>query len=158
MGKSGAKNNQVVIENRKARFSYHVEATLETGMVLQGTEVKSLRAGKGNLQDAYAEVKNGELWVVNFHISPFEQANRFNHEPRRPKKLLAHSKEIDWLMGESQQKGYTLVPLKIYFKHGRAKLLLGIAKGKKLHDKRDDIAARDAKREIERSVKEKAYS
>ncbi|MGE5370741.1 MAG: SsrA-binding protein SmpB [Solirubrobacterales bacterium] len=149
------KGEKVAIENRKARFNYHIEDTLEAGMVLHGTEVKSLRGGRGNLQDAYAEIKDGEVWVVNFHISPYEQANRFNHEPRRLKKLLLNRKEINQLTGMTQQKGYTLVPLKVYFTRGKAKMLLAIAKGKKLHDKRDDIAERDAKREIDRSIKER---
>jgi SsrA-binding protein len=144
-----------VIENRKARHEYIVEETYEAGLVLQGTEVKSLRGGKANLQDAYAEVKDGEVWTVNFHISPYEQGNRFNHEPKRLKKLLLNRKEINRLYGLTQQKGYTLVPLKVYFKNGRAKMLLGVAKGKKLHDKRDDLAARDAKREIDRTMKER---
>ncbi|MGE5405806.1 MAG: SsrA-binding protein SmpB [Candidatus Saccharibacteria bacterium] len=158
MGKDSKKQNSTVVENRKARYEYHIDDTMEAGLVLHGTEVKSLRAGKGNLQDAYAEVKNGEVWVNNFHISPYEQGNIFNHEPKRPKKLLLHSKEIDRLYGLSSQKGYTLIPLKIYFKHGRAKLLLGVARGKKLHDKREDIAARDAKREMDRTIKERSYS
>lgn len=149
------KGEKVAIENRKARFNYHIEDTLEAGMVLHGTEVKSLRGGRGNLQDAYAEIKDGEVWVVNFHISPYEQANRFNHEPRRLKKLLLNRKEINQLTGMTQQKGYTLVPLKVYFTRGKAKMLLAIAKGKKLHDKRDDIAEREAKREIDRSIKER---
>lgn len=158
MGKDGKKQNSTVVENRKARFEYHIDETMEAGLVLQGTEVKSLRGGKGNLQDAYGEVRDGEVWVNNFHISPYDHGNLFNHEPKRPKKLLLHGKEIDRLYGLTQQKGYTLVPLKIYFKHGRAKLLLGVARGKKLHDKREDIAARDAKREIDRTIKERAQS
>lgn len=124
-------------------------------MVLVGSEVKSLRAGKANLQDSYAEVKNGEVWVNNFHISPYEQANRYNHQPLRPKKLLLHNREISKLWGASQQKGYTLIPLRIYFKEGKAKMLLGVAKGKKLYDKRDDIAKRDAARDLERTLKER---
>lgn len=151
------KNVKVVVQNRKARYEYHIDDTLEAGLVLQGTEVKSLRAGKANLQDAYAEIKDGEAWVINFHISPYEQGNRFNHEPRRPKKLLLQRREINRLYGLSQQKGYTLIPLRVYFKHGLAKIIIGVARGKKLHDKRQDIAERDAKRDIERIVKERAY-
>ncbi|MGE5398650.1 MAG: SsrA-binding protein SmpB [Chitinophagales bacterium] len=147
----------VTIENRRARFEYHIEETFETGLVLHGTEVKSLRGGKANLQDAYAEVKNGEVWTINFHISPYEQGNRFNHEPKREKKLLLNRKEINRLYGLTQQKGYTLIPLKVYFKNGRAKLLLAVAKGKKLHDKREDIAARDAKREMDRAAKDRGF-
>lgn len=146
-----------VIENRKARHEYYVEETYEAGLVLRGTEVKSLRGGKANLQDAYAEVKGGEVWAVNFHISPYEQGNRFNHEPKREKKLLLNKREINRLWGLTQQKGYTLVPLKVYFKNGKAKMLLAVARGKKLHDKREDIAARDAKREMDRSMKEKMH-
>lgn len=152
MAESKVKN---VVENRRARHEYHIEETYEAGLVLVGSEVKSLRAGKANLQDSYAEVKDGEVWVNNFHISPYEQANRYNHQPLRPKKLLLHRREIGKLWGASQQKGYTLIPLRIYFKDGKAKMLLGVAKGKKLYDKRDDIAKRDAARDLERTLKER---
>lgn len=145
-----------VIENRKARYSYHIKEAFEAGMALRGTEVKSLRAGKGNLQDAYAIVKDGEVWVNNFHISPYEKGNQFNHDPLRPKKLLLHRKEINRLVGLQQEKGYTLIPLKIYFKRGIAKMDLAVAIGKKLYDKREDIASRDAKRAIERVIKERS--
>jgi SsrA-binding protein len=151
------KNVKIVVENRKARYEYHIDETLEAGLVLQGTEVKSLRGGKANLQDAYAEIRDGEAWVINFHISPYDQGNRFNHEPKRPKKLLLQRREINRLYGLTQQKGFTLIPLKVYFKNGLAKIVLAVAQGKKLHDKRQDIAERDAKREIDRAVKEKAY-
>ncbi|MCR4399875.1 MAG: SsrA-binding protein SmpB [Syntrophomonadaceae bacterium] len=149
---------KVVVENRRARFNYHIEETYEAGLVLVGTEVKSLRAGKGNLQDAYAEVRDGEMWVLNFHISPFEQAHRFNHEPKRPKKLLLNRREINRLAALTQQKGYTLIPLRVYFKDGRAKIELAVARGKKLHDKREAIAERDARRDIARAVKEKSLN
>lgn len=152
------KNVKQVVENRRARYEYHIEDTMEAGLVLVGTEVKSLRAGKANLQDAYGEVRNGEVWLENFHISPYEKANRFNHEPRRPKKLLLNRREINRLWGLTQQKGYTLIPLRIYFKDGLAKVQLAVARGKKLRDKREDIAARDAKREIDRSIKERMRS
>ena len=109
---------KVVIRNRRARFNYHIEDTYEAGLVLVGTEVKSLREGKGNLQDAYAEVRNGEVWVNNFHISPYDKGNRFNHDPKRSKKLLLNRREINRLWGMTQQKGYTLVPLRVYFKRG----------------------------------------
>ncbi|MFB5066659.1 MAG: SsrA-binding protein SmpB [Syntrophomonadaceae bacterium] len=145
---------KVVIRNRRARFNYHIEDTYEAGLVLVGTEVKSLREGKGNLQDAYAEVRNGEVWVNNFHISPYDKGNRFNHDPKRSKKLLLNRREINRLWGMTQQKGYTLVPLRVYFKRGRAKIELAVARGKKLYDKREDIAARDAKREMDRRMKE----
>jgi SsrA-binding protein len=146
-------NDRVVTENRKARHLYHVLETHETGIVLQGTEVKSLRAGKANLQDSYARVENGELFLYNMHISPYEQGNRFNHEPKRTRKLLMHKHEIKRLQGQSKEQGLTLVPLKVYFKNGKAKVALAVVKGKKLHDKRQDIANRDAKREMERAMK-----
>lgn len=147
-----------VVDNRKARHNYHIKEAFEAGMVLKGTEVKSLRMGKGNLQDAYAVVKSGEVWVNNFHISPYDKGNIFNHDPLRPKKLLLHKREINRLMGLQQEKGYTLIPLKIYFKNGLAKMDLAVAVGKKLYDKREDIAARDAKRQVERAIKERGRS
>lgn len=142
-----------VVENRKARHEYHIEDTYEAGLVLVGTEVKSLRAGKGNLQDAYASVKDGEVWVYNFHISPYEQGNIFNHDPKRPKKLLLHKSEIRRLQASQREKGYALIPLKIFFKQGKAKMDLAVAIGKKLYDKRQDIAERAARRDIERALK-----
>jgi SsrA-binding protein len=117
--------------------------------------VKSLRNGKGNLQDAYAVVKSGEVWVNNFHISPYDQGNQFNHDPQRPKKLLLHKSEIRRLLALQKEKGYTLIPLKIFFKHGLAKMDLAVAIGKKLYDKRQDIAERDSKRDLERALKSK---
>jgi SsrA-binding protein len=123
-------------------------------MALTGTEVKSLRAGKANLRDSYAEVRSGEIYAVNLHISPYEQGNIFNHEPLRPRKLLLHRFQINRLFGQVKQQGMTLIPLRIYFKRGRIKMELALAKGKKLHDKRDDIAERDAQREIRRAVRE----
>lgn len=149
------KGIQPVVENRKARHEYHIEETYEAGLALVGTEVKSLRAGKGNLQDSYAVVRSGEVWVNNFHISPYEQGNQFNHEPKRPKKLLLHKSEIRRLLALQKEKGYTLIPLKIFFKHGLAKMDLAVAVGKKLYDKRQDIAERDSKRDIERALKNK---
>lgn len=151
MGKK--KGVKSVVDNRRARYDYHIKDVYEAGMVLVGTEVKSLRAGKANLKDAYAVVKGGEVWVNNFHISPYEQGNRFNHEPLRPKKLLLHKSEINKLLGIQKESGYTLIPLKIYFKNGRAKMELAVAVGKKSYDKREDIANRDAKRDIERAIK-----
>jgi SsrA-binding protein len=144
-----------VVDNRRARHEYHIKENFEAGLVLVGTEVKSLRMGKGNLQDAYATVRDGEVWVNNFHISPYDKGNRFNHDPLRPKKLLLHRKEINRLLGLQREKGLTLIPLKIYFKDGRAKMDLAVAVGKKLYDKREDIASRDAKRDMERAVKER---
>jgi SsrA-binding protein len=147
-----------VVDNRRARHNYHIKESYEAGLVLVGTEVKSLRMGKGNLQDAYAVVKGGEVWVNNFHISPYEKGNQFNHEPLRPKKLLLNRREINRLTGLQQEKGYTLIPLKIFFKNGLAKMDLAVAVGKKLYDKREDIANRDAQRDIERAMKEKSKS
>lgn len=145
---------KVVAQNKKARHEYFIEQTLETGIVLSGTEVKSIRQGKVNFKDSYATVENGEVILSGLHISPYEQGNIFNKEPMRDRKLLLHKYEIRKLIGYIQQKGLTLVPLQLYFKHGRVKLELGVAKGKKLHDKRDDMAERDAKREIDRKLKE----
>lgn len=147
-----------VVDNRKARHDYHIKDVYEAGMVLVGTEVKSLRAGKANLKDAYAVVKGGEVWVNNFHISPYEKGNQFNHEPLRPKKLLLHRAEINKLLGVQKESGYTLVPLRIYFKNGLAKMDLAVAVGKKNYDKREDIANRDAKRDIERAIKSRSQS
>jgi len=144
-----------VAQNRKARHLYHILETLEAGLVLSGTEVKSLRAGKANLADSYAMVDRGELWLMNLHISPYEQGNQFNHEPKRKRKLLVHQKEIRRLIGKTREKGLTLVPLSIYFKKGWAKVELALAKGKKSYDKRDDIAKRDSDREIARAMSRK---
>ncbi len=147
-----------VIDNRKARFNYHIKETFECGLVLAGTEVKSLRMGRGNLQDAYATVRDGEVWVNNFHISPYDKANRFNHDPLRPKKLLLHRREIDRLLGFQREKGYALIPLKIFFRDGLAKMDLAVGVGKKLYDKREDIAERDARRNIEQVIKSKIHT
>jgi len=147
------KGIKIAVENRRARHEYHIEGVYEAGLALVGTEVKSLRGGKGNLQDAYAVVKDGEVWVNNFHISPYEQGNQFNHDPKRPKKLLLHKAEIRKLQVMQREKGYTLIPLKVFFKEGLAKMDLAVAVGKKLYDKRQDIAERDAKRKIERVMK-----
>ncbi|HEY8347672.1 MAG TPA: SsrA-binding protein SmpB [Symbiobacteriaceae bacterium] len=144
---------QVVAENRKARHDYFIEETYEAGIALVGSEVKSLRAGRVNLQDGYAQVVGGEIFLENVHISPYAQANRFNHDPRRSRKLLMHKHEIMRLYGAVREKGYTLIPLRVYFKRGRAKVELGLARGKKLYDKRADIAARDAQRQIARALR-----
>lgn len=147
---------KIATENRKARHDYHIHESFETGMVLTGTEVKSLRAGKANLKDAYAKIdKHGELLLHNMHISPYDQGNRFNHEPLRTRKLLMHRAEINKLLGQTKEKGYTLVPLKIYFTRGKAKLQLGLATGKKTYDKRQDLAEKDAKREMDRAFRER---
>lgn len=147
------RNVKVVAENRKARHEYHILETYEAGIALQGTEVKSLRAGKSNLKDSYARVDNGELLLYNMHISPYQQGNRFNHEPKRVRRLLMHKYEIMRLLGKTREKGLSLIPLRVYFKNGRAKVEIALAKGKKLYDKRKDIAERDAKREMQRAVK-----
>ncbi|HBV98395.1 MAG: SsrA-binding protein [Peptococcaceae bacterium BICA1-7] len=145
---------KVITVNRKARHEYHIIESFETGIELTGTEVKSLRAGKANIQDSYARVENSELLLYNMHISPYEQGNQFNHDPKRPRRLLMHRHEIMRLLGKVREKGYSLIPLKMYFKRGWAKVELGLGKGKKLYDKRDDMAERDAKRDMERARKE----
>jgi SsrA-binding protein len=145
---------KIACENRKARHDYFIHETYEAGIALTGTEVKSLRAGKANLKDSYAMVEHAELIVRNLHISPYEQGNRFNHDPLRPRKLLMHRNEINRLIGQTKEKGYTLVPLKMYFIRGRVKVELGLATGKKLYDKRQDMAERDAKRDIDRALRD----
>ncbi|MHB8156528.1 MAG: SsrA-binding protein SmpB [Desulfocucumaceae bacterium] len=146
---------KVATVNRKARHEYHILETFEAGIELTGTEVKSLRAGKANLQDSYARVENSVLMLYNMHISPYDQGNQFNHEPKRPRRLLMHRHETMRLLGKVREKGLTLVPLKVYFKRGWAKVELALGKGKKLYDKRDDLAERDAKRDMERFIKER---
>ncbi len=147
--------DQTVAVNRRARYEYAIEETLEAGIVLTGTEIKSIRAGRANLAEAYARVEHGEAWLIGAHIAPYEQGNRNNHEPTRVRKLLLHRDQIAELAGKSQAKGLTLVPLKLYIRDGLAKLELGVARGKKTHDKRRTIAERDARRELERTVKER---
>jgi len=142
--------DRLIAQNRRARHDYFILETVEAGLVLAGTEVKSLRHGKASLAEAYATVENGEAWVQQLHIPPYEQGNRWNLEPTRRRKLLLHRGEIVKLQRAVAQKGQTIVPLKLYFSRGYAKLLLGVAKGKKTHDKRQSIAERDAKREIQR--------
>ncbi|MCG8269943.1 SsrA-binding protein SmpB [Aquamicrobium sp. NLF2-7] len=150
-------NNKVAAENRKARFSYEVLDTLETGLVLSGTEVKSLRGGQANIQESYASVEGGELWLINSYLPEYLQANRFNHEPRRRRKLLVSKRELARLAQSVEREGMTLVPLKIYFNdRGRAKLLLAVARGKKLHDKRETEKQRDWNREKSRLLKERS--
>lgn len=142
---------RAIVSNRRARFEYEILDSYEAGIVLKGSEVKSLRVGKANLQDSYALVKNGEVWLMNLHISQYEQANQFNHDPVRTRKLLLTKKEIGKLNTTSNEKGLTLVPLKLYFKKGIVKVELGVAKGKKLHDKRESIKERDVEREMRRN-------
>ncbi|MFQ5987975.1 MAG: SsrA-binding protein SmpB [Dehalococcoidia bacterium] len=139
--------------NRKAYHDYDIQQSVEAGIVLTGTEIKSIRAGGVNLRDAYAHPEGGELWLFNAHIARYEEGNRYNHEPTRPRKLLLHRKQIDELGGKVMQKGFTIVPLKLYLKNGIAKVELGLAKGRKLHDKRESIARREAEREMERAMK-----
>lgn len=145
---------RVVAQNRRARHEYSVLDTWEAGMVLQGTEVKSLRDAKVNLQDAFARIDRGEMWLHNLHISPYEQGNRFNHDPLRPRKLLMHRNELRKLVGKVEQKGLTLVPLDIHFTRGRAKVTIALVRGKKLHDKRDTLRERAVARDSQRSIKE----
>ena len=144
---------QNVALNRRARHEYHVEDTLEAGLVLTGTEIKSIRAGRANLAEAYARIEHGEAWLIGAHIAPYEQASRFNHEPTRTRKLLLHRDQIAELVGKTQTRGYTLVPLRLYLRDGLAKVELGLARGRKAHDKRRVIAERDARRELERETK-----
>lgn len=153
----GKKNEGIKIacENRKARHDYFIHETFETGLVLQGTEVKSLRAGKANLKDSYGQIQNGEIFIQNMHISPYEQGNIFNHEPLRPRKLLLHKAQIVKLFSQTREKGFTLVPLKIYFVRGRAKVELALVSGKKNYDKRQDLADKAARRDMERAMKDR---
>lgn len=145
---------KLVCENRKARHDYHIEETYEAGVVLTGTEVKALRAGKAQLRDSHAIVQGNEIFLLNAHISPYEQGNRFNHEPTRTRKLLLHRGEINRLIGRVREKGFTLIPLQIYFRRGKAKVEIALAKGKRLFDKREAIAGREAQRNAQRAMKE----
>ncbi len=147
--------DKTVAVNRRARHEYAVEETLEAGIALTGTEIKSIRAGRVNLAEAYARIERGEAWLIGAHIAPYEQGNRNNHEPTRTRKLLLHRDQIAELVGRTQAKGFTLVPLKLYIRNGMAKLEIGVARGKKSYDKRRTIAERDARRELERSTKER---
>lgn len=146
---------KVVAKNKKATHDYFIEETYEAGIVLTGTEIKSIRAGKANIKDAYARIKNGEIYLWNAHISPYEQGNRYNHDPLRTRKLLLQKKQIAKLIGTTKEQGYTLVPLKIYLKNGFAKLLIGVGKGKKNYDKRHALKEKDAKRQIEKAFRER---
>ncbi|MBP3037945.1 SsrA-binding protein SmpB [Bacillaceae bacterium Marseille-Q3522] len=146
---------KVIAQNKKAYHDYFIEETYEAGIVLQGTEIKSIRAGKVNLKDAYARIQGGEIFIIGMHISPYEQGNRYNHDPLRERKLLLHNKEIAKLTGETKEVGYSIVPLKMYLKNGYAKLLVGLAKGKKNYDKRETLKRKEAKREIERAFRER---
>lgn len=146
---------KIVADNRKARYNYHVEEKMECGIALQGTEVKSIRSGKFSFADAYAAIKGGEIWLVAFHIAPYDFGNIHNHDPLRQRRLLIHKQEIKRLQRKVDEKGYTLVPLKVYLKKSRVKIELGLCKGKNLQDKRQTIKKRDEKRQIEREFRYK---
>ena len=148
-------NLKTVAQNKKAFHDYFVEESLEAGIELKGTEVKSLRRGGVNLKDAWCEIDAGEMFVRGMHISPYEQGNIFNRDPLRPRRLLLHKREITRFLGLTKQKGYTLIPLSVYFKDSRIKVQVGLCRGKKLYDKREDAARRDMKREAERTIKER---
>jgi len=151
--KQRTSDEKLVCVNRQARHNYFIDETYEAGLVLLGSEVKSLRDGKANLVDSYAQIRRGEAFLINAHISPYAGANQFNHEPTRTRKLLLHAREIERLTGKTKERGLTLIPLKLYFKDGRAKVELGLARGKKLYDKRDTLRRKVAEREVERSLK-----
>ncbi|MBN1312491.1 MAG: SsrA-binding protein SmpB [Anaerolineae bacterium] len=145
-------NVKVIVTNRKARHEYHIEDTLEAGIVLTGTEIKSIRAGRASLQEAYVTVQDEEMWILGMHIATYNPAHRENHDPVRPRKLLMHDYEIKRWADRAQQRGYTIVPLRLYLRRGRAKLEIALAKGKKLYDKRETLAKRDAQRRIDREL------
>ncbi len=150
-----AKFDNLISDNRKARHDYHIHDTFEAGIVLTGTEIKSIRQGKLNLKDSFCRIDDrGELWLMGVHISPYEQGNRFNHDPERTRKLLMHKAEIAKLLGQVKEKGYSLVPLNFHFSRGLVKVTVGLVTGKKNYDKRQDIAERDAKRDISRRIRE----
>lgn len=144
---------KMIAQNKTARVNYFIEETLEAGLVLWGTEVKALREGKANMKDCYAVVREGEVFVHDMHIGPYSHANRMNHEPLRVRKLLLHSREIKRLYGKSREKGLALIPLRLYFRNGRVKMELGVAKGKRLYDKRESLKIKADKREMERSLR-----
>ncbi len=152
MAKKDAPN--LITDNRKARHDFHIHETYEAGIALTGTEIKSIRQGKVNLKDSFCRIDNGEMFLYGMHISPYEQGNRFNHEPMRVRKLLMHRREIDKLFGAIREKGFSLVPLNLHFSRGYVKVTVGLVTGKKNHDKRQDVAERDAKRDISRRLKE----
>ncbi|UOR11751.1 SsrA-binding protein SmpB [Halobacillus amylolyticus] len=147
-------NGKTIAQNKKAGHDFFIEETYEAGIVLQGTEIKSIRASRVNLKDSFARIRNGEVYLHNLHISPYEQGNIYNHDPTRSRKLLLHRKQINQLIGQTQQKGFSLVPLKIYIKNGVAKVLIGLGRGKKKYDKREDLKRKQVNREIDRAIKE----
>lgn len=148
---------KVVATNRKAGRDYYLEDRFEAGLVLLGTEIKSIRAGSVNLSDGYVQARDGELWLVNVHIAPYDPSGRAGHEPRRPRKLLLHRREINRLISRVQERGYTIVPVQMYLKAGRAKVEIALARGKRKYDKREAIAKRDAQREMEHALKERRH-
>ncbi len=146
---------KIVATNRKARRDYHLEDVKEAGLVLLGTEIKSIRAGRVNLSDGYVQPRDGELWLVNVHIAPYDPAGRFGHDPLRPRKLLLHRREIDRLTSQVNERGYTIIPVRMYLSSGLAKVEIALARGKRKYDKRQDIAERTARRDMERALKER---
>ncbi|HET7658722.1 MAG TPA: SsrA-binding protein SmpB [Bacillales bacterium] len=146
---------RVLAQNKKANHDYFIEETYEAGIVLKGTEIKSIRKGGVNLKDSYARISDGEMILLNMHISPYEQGNRYNHDPVRTRKLLLHRKQIDQLFGKMKEQGYSLIPLKVYIKNGYAKVLIGLGKGKKNYDKRETLKRKSAQREVERALRER---
>lgn len=154
MGKKGKNGTSLIVDNRKARHDYNIHETYEAGIALTGTEVKSIRAGRLNLKDSFCRIENGEMLLYQVHISPYEQGNQFNHEPERTRKLLMHKSEIRKLLGQVKEKGFSLIPLNFHFSHGYVKVTVGLVTGKKLYDKRQDMAERSAKRDLNRRMKE----
>ena len=146
---------KVIAINKKANHDFAIEETIEAGIVLQGTEIKSIRNGKVQLRDSFVRIRNNEAWISNMHISPYDQGNRFNHDPLRSRKLLLHKKQISTLIGRTKEQGFAIVPLKMYLKDGFAKVLIGVGKGKKDYDKREDLKKKEAKREMARALKDK---
>jgi SsrA-binding protein len=153
MKRSPEDTKKIVAQNRKAQSQYFIEETYEAGIALQGSEVKALREGRVSLRDGYAQIENGEVYLLNVHISPYAHGNRFNHDPLRPRKLLLHKREIKKLIGKVQQKGYTLIPLSIYFRRGKAKVELALARGKKVYDRREELKRKALEKEFERDYK-----
>lgn len=153
MAEKQSNSVKIIAQNKKAYHDYFIDERYEAGIELFGTEVKSIRAGKVNIKESYCDIKDGEIYAVGMHISPYDQGNIYNKDPLRPKKLLLHKKEILKLFGQVSQKGYTLVPLQVYLSRSRVKLEIGLCRGKKLYDKRDDMARSDAKRDMERAFK-----
>ena len=147
---------KLICQNKKARYDYHIVTSYEAGLILRGSEVKSCRLGKANLKDGYGRIKDGEIYLVNIHISPYAYAHQLNHDPLRARKLLLHKSEIKKLYGKIREKGLTLIPLKMYFKNGKVKVEMAVAKGKRVHDKREAIKKKDFSREAERAFRDKA--